>query len=255
MPTSAAHRVSLADRASAGLTWSALVVVTVVFSTLIAASVLLFGWVDRRRRIPHALAVAWARTIFLCHPHWRVTITGRERLQPGRAYIFTANHQSFLDIPAGLSVGGQFKWVAKAELFDLPFLGWSMALAGYVKLARGERTSIRETYLTTKRWLAHGISVFFFPEGTRSFTGELGAFKNGAFKLAIDAGIPVVPVAISGTRELLARGSFLVGRSSGIRVAVLPPLDPANYRGEFARLRDDARRAIALELAHGRASS
>lgn len=248
--TDATARPSAGTKLASALVWALLAVLTVFFTGLIAASVALLGWADRRRRLAHRLAAAWGRSIFLLNPAWKLDIEGRERLDPAETYIFVANHQSLLDIPAGMAIGGQFKWVAKAELFDIPFLGWAMSLAKYVKLARGERASIRATYEETKRWLERGISVFFFPEGTRSHTGELGPFKNGAFKLAIDTGRPIVPVALLGTRKLLARGSRRVGFGSRVRVVILPPLDPSAYGKDFGRLRDEVR-AIMHRAVHG----
>jgi len=123
-----------------------------------------------------------------------------------------------------------------------------MTLAGYVKLARGQSHSIHDAYERARRWLRSGMSVLFFPEGTRSRTGELGAFKNGAFKLAVATGIPVVPVAVSGTRDLLVKGSwrFRPGPHR-VQVSVLPPIAPTTSADA---LRDEARARILKTLEH-----
>ena len=124
-----------------------------------------------------------------------------------------------------------------------------MSLAKYIRLTRGQRGSIKGAYTEAKRWLSSGISVFFFPEGTRSRTGQLGPFKNGAFKLALETGILIVPIAVTGTRDLLTRGSWLFRGNSHVRITVLPPLDPARYRpDEHERLRDDTHRLIHQTL-------
>lgn len=231
--------------------WAVIAMLTVVFTTLIALSRLLLWPFDRQRKIPHWLAMLWGRAVFMSHPLWRVRVEGARRLDSQRHYIFVANHQSMLDIMALCYLNRQFKWVAKEELFRLPFLGWSMSLAGYVRLKRGQSRSIRDAYDQAGRWVREGMSVLFFPEGTRSLDGELGAFKPGAFKLALKARVPVVPIAISGTRDLLVKGSwrFRAGRQD-VRVRVLPPLEPS---GEDEGLRERARAAILAALAQAKA--
>lgn len=228
------------------LLWSVISLLTVVFSLAMAACAVGLWVVDRQRKTVHWLACVWGRAVFWCRPSWRVTVTGRDLLEPRRRYILVANHQSLLDIMALYHLDRQFKWIVKEELFRIPFLGWAMALAGYVKLARGQSHSIHDAYEQARRWLALGMSVLFFPEGTRSLTGELGAFKNGAFKLAVETGTPVVPIAVSGTRDLLMRGSwrFRPGPQR-VRVSVLPPIAPT---ASADALRDEARARILREI-------
>lgn len=236
-------------RARSILLWLAIVLLTVFFSLLIILCSLLAGWADRRRRARHWLASAWGQSIFWCNPGWRVTVRGRHHLRPDTCYVLVSNHQSLFDIMALCYVRRQFKWVAKRSLFAIPFAGWSMRLAGYIPLERGRQSSIRETYRTAERWLRAGISVFFFPEGTRSHTGELGPFKNGAFKLALDTYTAVAPIAVHGTRELLSRGDWVFRGRGRVSIVVHPPLDPAVYRQTGpSKLRDDAHRAIRETL-------
>lgn len=218
---------------------------TIVFSLVIIAYSMTLGWWDPQRRGSHWLATLWGAAVFWWNPWWRIVVRGRAHLKPQRPYIFVANHQSQLDIMAVFAIRHQFKWVAKEELFRIPFLGWAMSTAKYIKLARGRHGSIRDTYEEAARWLSAGISVCFFPEGTRTQTGTLLPFKNGAFKLALDANIPVVPIAIHGTRELLPRGSWLLRRRSRVVLTILNPMDPAPYRTSGpGRFRDDARQLI-----------
>ena len=102
--------------------------------------------------------------------------------------VYVSNHQSLFDIMALLAINRPFKWVAKGSLFTIPFLGWSMDAARYVKLTRDRHHSIRSAYREAQQWLVDGVSVFFFPEGTRSHTGQLSSFKSGAFKIAAKTG-------------------------------------------------------------------
>jgi len=229
--------------------WVVIGVLTTVISLVIVAGALPLLLIDPRRRISHTLASLWGRLTFLAVPWWQLTVTGRSHIDPRRPYILVANHQSLLDILVVCTIRRQFKWVAKDNLFLIPFLGWAMALAGYIRLARGRHGSIRETYVQARRWLDRGMSVCFFPEGTRSRTGELGAFKNGAFKLALETGLPVVPIAIQGTYDAIQRGSWIFHPSSRMRVTVLPPIDPKPYAPDGdTRLRDDVRAAISRTL-------
>ncbi|MBI4354044.1 MAG: 1-acyl-sn-glycerol-3-phosphate acyltransferase [Candidatus Omnitrophica bacterium] len=229
--------------------WIVILLLTIVFFLLILASRVLLWWCDPRRKTAHWLASLWGRAIFLCSLGWRIRVTGRGHIHPGRAYLLVANHQSAFDIMALYFLRRQFKWVAKEELFRIPFAGWSMALAGYIELGRGRNRSIHTAYAKAKGWLDEGMSVFFFPEGTRSITGTLGAFKNGAFKLAIEAGVPVVPIVVDGTRELLPRHSLLLRPRGHIHITVHPPIDPSAQRlTDPHRLRDEVRGLIEHTL-------
>jgi len=225
--------------------WSAFTVLTIFFSLLMIVTALITGWWDRDRRLVHAIGTWWGQAVLWTITAGRLTITGRHHLHPRKAYILVANHQSLFDIIVLFCLQRQFKWMAKAGLFQVPFLGWGMAAARYIQLARGRHGSIRDTYAQAKQWLARGISVFMFPEGTRSVTGELGPFKNGAFKLALETGVPVVPIVVTGTRELIRRGSWRFEPGKAVRVQIFPAIDPAPYQEAGAeRFRDDVRQLI-----------
>ena len=229
--------------------WLIVIVLTVGLSCAILLCSILLWWIDRKRAVAHQLASWWGQAVFACIPSWKLTVTGRHHIPRHRAVILVANHQSLLDIMALFNLNRQFKWVAKDSLFAIPFLGWAMHVAGYIHLRRGEHGSIRDTYAMAQRWLADGVSVFFFPEGTRSTTGELLPFKNGPFKLAVETSVPVVPIAIRGTNELIQRGSWRFRTRAHVTVSVLPALSPAaNTDGEFVRLKSAARRAIEQKL-------
>lgn len=233
--------------------WMLIGLSTVFYTLLICVSSLVLFPLDRQRRLAHRLATWWARSIIRGVPVWRLHISGRKNL-PATPAILVSNHQSLFDIMVLFCLNCQFKWVAKASLFAIPFLGWSMALAGYIRLVRERHGSIRQTYDEATRWLASGVSVLFFPEGTRSRTGELGPFKNGAFKLALKTGRPIVPIVVTGTRELLARGSWIFRPGADLRVAVLPAVDPAACP-HADRLREAVRQRIADQLRTGSTSS
>lgn len=179
------------------------------------------------------------------NPYWEVSASGLENIDKTRAYIIVANHQSLADIIIVYLTKMQFKWVAKKSLFKVPFVGWCLSLARHVKLERGDFGSIKKVYREAATWLRSGMSVLFFPEGTRSDTGEVGDFQNGAFKLAIKEKVPVLPIAIYGTGEAIPKGTWLFRTKIPLKIKVLPEIDTYGFKpAEFAALRDAARRAL-----------
>lgn len=202
---------------------------------------------DRRRVAVHLFSCFWASCyVWLC-PLWRVRISGRERLPWRGAAVIVANHASLLDILVLYGLFRPFKWVSKAELFRVPILGWNMRINDYVPLRRGERESVIQMMAHCRRHLAAGSPLLIFPEGTRSKDGSLQPFKEGAFRLAAEAGCPVIPVAMRGTGEALPKHGVVLRNRMRARVEVLPALDPASFEGPQA-LRDAARAAIAAAL-------
>ena len=175
------------------------------------------------------------------------SLLGNQRERPGnidkqKTYVIVANHLSLADIVVLYQIRAQFKWIAKESLFKLPFLGWCMSLARYVKLSRGKFSSIKSVYREAARWLRKGMSVVFFPEGTRSETGEMKEFQNGAFKLAIKEKKAILPIAIKGTRDAIPKGSWIFATKVHGTLRVLPPIDTASFKtGDFARLREITR--------------
>ena len=132
-----------------------------------------------------------------------------------------------------------FKWVAKKELLKLPFIGGLLWVNDHVLLSRDEMGSIKEVYRKAAEWLRRGVSMLFFPEGTRSGTDEMGEFKNGAFKLAIKNSTPILPVFIGGTREAIPKGGWVFKTKVSGRLVVLPPIDTSPYKvSDYAVLRD-----------------
>jgi 1-acyl-sn-glycerol-3-phosphate acyltransferase len=203
---------------------------------------------DRRRTWVHLYACFWASSYVWTNPLWHVRVEGRERLPWHRPAVIVANHLSLLDILVLYGLFTPFKWVAKASLFRIPFLGWNMVLADYVPIWRGDRESIRKMMAHCRSHLARGMPVLIFPEGTRSPDGRLQPFKDGAFRLAVEAGCPVIPVALSGTWATLPKHGLVLRRRMDAWIQVLEPIDPAAYGGDSAALREAARAAIAAVL-------
>lgn len=176
---------------------------------------------DRRLVVLHMFTSFWACLYLWAMPAWSVRAAGRDKIRPQTSYIVVSNHQSQLDILVAFRLFFPFKWVSKAEVFRLPFIGWNMVLNGYIRLKRGDKESIRQMMRACQRALAKGCSVFFFPEGTRSRTGQLKPFKPGAFILAQQMQRPILAVAINGTRHALPKYSLNFHGRHSIRVEVL----------------------------------
>lgn len=214
------------DLIRSAVSWFLVALVTFVFFFLVVIYFLLFFAFDQPRKRIHPIVSFWARTILFVCPLMKVRFENAERLEPDKAYVLVANHQSVADILAVLHLAHSFKFIAKRELFWIPFFGWSLSLAGYIPLIRGDHKSGKEALERAERYLEQGVSVLFFPEGTRSLDGEIHAFKVGAFKLASELNVPVIPLVIDGTRNLIPKGSRLIGRSAQVSVHVEPPHRP-----------------------------
>jgi 1-acyl-sn-glycerol-3-phosphate acyltransferase len=177
---------------------------------------------------------------------WRVRISGREHVRQGETYVVVSNHQSFADIPVVSHVELDTKWLAKAELFRWPILGWMMRMAGDVPVERGDRSRSARALLQCARYLRQHCSVVFFPEGTRSRTGEVLPFNEGPFQLAVRERVPVLPVVIDGSGGALPRNTWMFGPPQQIELSILEPVSTENWQS--GALRDAVRERITAEL-------
>ncbi len=189
--------------------WVLVIVVTLVLSPVFTLVWLISYPFDKKLIVLHYLANFWGSLFTLLVPGWDVKIEGKEKLN-NNAKIIVANHQSQEDILLVYRLGVPFRWISKAEIFKIPFYGWLMRLKGDIKLQRSSKSSIKKMLIDAEAVLRKGCIITIFPEGTRSKTGDLGNFKEGAFKLAIDTQVPIVPVVIYGTGQKLVypNGTF-----------------------------------------------
>lgn len=229
-------------RAAFSILFWALVAVTSVVHFLVALTLFVVTWpFDRNRRVLHLYSCVWAQTFFLFNPLWRLRIEHRERLPWRGAAVLVANHESLGDVLVLFGLYRPFKWVAKESAFSLPFIGWNMRLNGYVPIRRGSRESVIEMMARCDAWLERGVPVLLFPEGTRSFDGEIRAFKDGAFQLAVRHGCPVIPIVLTGTSPLLPKHGIVLDTRADCVVDVLEPVLPANFDNQVDLLRDHVR--------------
>ncbi len=188
---------------------------------------------DPDRRVIHAFICRFTFPYLRLVPSWKVRVEGRELLPRDTPCVLVANHQSMVDVLAVMGLFHPFKFVSKASLFQLPLVGWMMRMAGYVGVVRGRTGSIQAMMGECRRWLRRGMPVLIFPEGTYSEGGKMLPFKRGAFQLAIEEQVPVVPVVLQGTSGLIEGDGPWMSPRCSIRVKVLPPLPPAQL-GEDA---------------------
>lgn len=223
-----------------------LTTVVAYFVPAVAIYVLTLPW-DKRRKLLHAYTCLWGGHYLAWAPFAGVELEGRERALAAQPCIYVSNHQSMVDILAVLATRLPFLWVSKIENFYMPFLGWNMWLNRYVALKRGYLPSIMRMVRTCNRRLAEGYNLFIFPEGTRSSSGNLIDFYSGAFRLASRNNVPIVPLVVEGTRDILPKHRLRISPRR-VHVRVLRPFHPEAYAHDHRALRDAVRDAMAREL-------
>jgi 1-acyl-sn-glycerol-3-phosphate acyltransferase len=185
---------------------------------------------DRQRSVTHWFLVYQSVLISRLIPSTKIEISGREKAVKGTTYVIIANHQSILDILLINCLRYRFKWISKIENTKVPVLGWYLRMAGYITVDRGNEESKAEMLGKSYQCLKGKISIMIFPEGTRSTDGGIGFFKRGAFQLAIQAGVPILPVIIDGTTEILPKHGFKFGSGFNVKIRVLDPVEPIAFR-------------------------
>ena len=209
---------------------------------------------DRRRVCIHMYSCAWGYMYVAFHPMWKARFEGKEKIPWDRAAVIVANHLSLVDILVIYGLFKPFKWVAKAELFRVPFVGWNMVLNDYVRIWRGDRESVKQMMAHCREHLARGSSLAIFPEGTRSRDGKMLPFKDGAFRLSFESGCPLIPIAIAGSELALPKHGLIFRQRATIKLRVLDPLDPKAFPSADA-LKAAAREAIEKNVAELRAQA
>lgn len=232
------------------LYWAHFLLTLPVCFTTILLGFLATASFDRDRRAVHWLVCCWCFLYLHVSPWWRVRVEGRGLL-PRSACVIVANHQSLADVFATAALFRSFKYVSKASLFRVPLLGWIMRLAGYVSVERGRRGALDDLVENCRRWLRRGMPVLLFPEGTYAPNGLLLPFKRGPFRLAIEERVPVVPVIVEGTTDVIEGDGPWVSPRAAIRVRVGAPLPPETLGSDPAALAERVR-AFYLEALPGR---
>jgi 1-acyl-sn-glycerol-3-phosphate acyltransferase len=214
-----------------------------VYTIVLGSISLLSTVVDRSGNFGHRCARAWSWLI-LKTSGVRVSVEGLERLDPSRSYVFAANHQSTYDIPILFaSLPFQLRIIAKESLGKIPFMGWHLWRAGHVLVDRSNPGA--GVVKKMARLVAAGHSLIVFPEGTRSVDGAVGRFKGGSFVIALQSALPVVPITITGSRLVMAKGELTV-RPGDVSVVVHEPIETSAIPRDAVRdLADQVRATVA----------
>ncbi len=192
-----------------------------VYTIVLGTASLISSLFDRTGDAGHRCARTWSRWI-LKTTGVRVQVAGLERLDPARSYVLASNHQSIYDIPILFaSLPLQLRIVAKESLGRIPFLGWHLRRTGHLLVDR--RNPGADIVQKMTRLVGEQHSLIVFPEGTRSVDGQVARFKKGSFLVAIDAGLPVVPVSLRGSRHVMRKGQLTV-RPADVRLTIHEPL-------------------------------
>lgn len=201
-------------------------IATICFATVSIATSLF----DKSGRRQAAIARAWSQ-VLLFVSGVKVRVEGVEKISPDGSYVFASNHASYMDTPTVLAnIPVQFRFMAKKGLFSIPFMGWHLARAGHIPVFRDNpRAAVKTLGLAAEAIQKNRISLIVFPEGGRTRTGELKDFKDGAAYIAIRAGVPIVPMALKGSREVLPFGSG-TPRSGVIEMRVGDPIPTAGLK-------------------------
>lgn len=243
----AEEKVTISRRIGSALFWVFLVVSSIV---MFIGALILFIFVapfDPRRRVQHLYSCFWGQIPFYVNPLWKLRIEGRGRLPWHGPAVIVSNHQSLGDILVLFGLYRPFKWVSKASIFKVPLIGWNMWMNRYIPLVRGDKASIEKMMERCRHWIRRGVPIMMFPEGTRSKDGELLPFKDGAFRLAVEADCPVIPIVLDGTAATLPKKGFVIRKRANCRVRVLPAVHPKDFDYDVDALRPHVRELIVAE--------
>ena len=201
---------------------------------------------DHYNRIPNRSLRALAWVMLNVNPGWSFEIKGADPQKISKPTIVVANHQSFLDLPLSYLLPWSMKWVAKKDLFKIPFLGWIIYMTGHISI---DRESMRSAKVLDKlvEPIQKGIPGMIFPEGTRTQTGELKDFKNGAFKLAKRYNFNILPIVLDGGHQAMPSGDWRVDYRQHFKIAVLDPIDTTDI-DSVNELKDSVHHQIEQEL-------
>ena len=227
--------------------WTLFLVVCIVLYPIALIIFILTVLFDKKRVILHGFSCFWASIYLWLQPLWKVTWEGKDHIKNDKAYVIVSNHQALLDILIIYTLFKHFKWVAKNSLLKLPFLGWNMALNGYIIVKRTDTKSQIKMMKHSERTLKLGSSIMIFPEGTRSTDGEVGRFKRGAFILAERADVPVIPIALFNMDKAVKKNSLWLNKATDMKAKVFPPVYPKDFNNS-KEMSDAVKSIIANQL-------
>lgn len=179
---------------------------------------------DKSGRVIQEASRFLSYTIIKICPLWSVSVSGKEHIDKKQNYIIISNHQSMLDIPLMAHIPLNFRWVSKREVYKIPFFGWFLWLRSDIGIDRGGLSSTKKMLKTARKYIANNISLVIYPEGTRSRTGRINQFKEGAFIVAKTTNSPILPIVVDGTWEVSNWAGFGLKMPTKLRMTVLEPI-------------------------------
>ena len=238
------------QRALNAWAWVTAIAVVIVGFFYVAAIWMVTAPFDRGRYHAGRAFRQLAMTAVRFNPLWHFETDGESPPDPRHPYVAVSNHESYADIFLISHFPWEMKWLSKDTIFRIPVMGWMMRMAKDIPIKRGKRESVVSAMQGCRDRLARKVSVMIFPEGTRSRTDELLPFKDGAFRLAIEAQVPILPIAVAGTRHCMAKGSFAFRRARA-KARVLAPIPTTGLtQADLPSLRDRTQSLIDAER-HG----
>ncbi len=230
------------------ITWTTAAILIVAWLPLLAVSRLLDR--DPVRYRTGYLFRRLGKALTRINPAWTLRISGETITDPRRPYVVVCNHQSLADIPLISNLPWEMKWMGKKELFDLPVIGWMMHLSADIFVDRKSARSGAQALIRAQNVLAQKCSVMIFPEGTRTLDGRVRPFADGAFHLAVRAGVAILPLVIEGSFNCIPKHSWKFGEPSEIRLKILPPVETAGLTtDDVPTLRERIRQMIIDQVA------
>ncbi len=225
-------------------TWLAFTLVSALGYCIVGTMFLLIWPFDKNRRITGRAIRLVGITMIKCVPAWRFSVHGSVPEKLPTRLVCVSNHCSHTDPFLIAHLPWEMKFLAKSSLFKIPFVGWGIGLAGDIPLVRGSAKSIKRAMVRCAEYVANGMPVLIFPEGTRSVSGEMLPFKDGAFKLAIEQQAHVLPIAVAGTVTALKKHDWRPGPAKGLVTVGAPISTEGMTLRDLPTLKAEVRQAI-----------
>lgn len=231
--------------------WTIMLISLVVFFIFFAILWTVTFPFDRKHFISQKYTQYWGKFYLKLLPIAKVEVIDKHKLKRDKAAIAISNHQSMVDIMVLFEVYAYYIWVSKIENFRVPFLGWLMYMNGYISLKRDDPRTFVKMFERMAKALRNNRTIMMFPEGTRSKNGEIGRFKEGAFKAAIENKVSIIPIVLDGTGSSIPKEGIAVNKSSRIIVKVLDEVPYEQFPSKNpAELKEYFKSIIAKELAN-----
>jgi 1-acyl-sn-glycerol-3-phosphate acyltransferase len=225
--------------------WLAWFIIIMAWGPVVAITFLSTAWWDERRWFTGRVFRFGTRLLVGVNPWWSITVEGTIPPRSTEPFVAVCNHESMADILLIGTLPFDMKWLSKAQIARIPVMGWMMWMAGDIVVQRSDARSRGRSFDQMVEWIRRGASIMIFPEGTRTRTGEMLPFRNGAFRLALETGRPIQPLAVSGTRQAIQADSPLFGQAN-VTVRIL---DQVSVEGlgldDISELRDRVRTMIS----------